>query len=159
MSNSSELQPETRVNPIELAALVSDRVQIDDVILTKFSGSREADTNPSDDSFTTQSNITRYGINKDEDEGKLFVFLDFELKGSKHDQENLPSLEVSAAFVVVYTLNSFDGLTEDNFQAFAMLNGVFNAWPFWREFVRSATSRMGLPPVIVPVHRIGKPGK
>jgi len=35
--------------------------------------------------------------------------------------------------------------------AFATFNATFNAWPYWREFVQSMTSRMGLPSVVIPV--------
>ena len=36
---------------------------------------------------------------------------------------------------------------------FAKLNGVFNAWPYWRHFVQSATVDMGLPRIVMPVFR------
>ncbi len=39
---------------------------------------------------------------------------------------------------------------------FASLNGVFNAWPYFREFLQSATTRMGLPQFVLPVFRIRK---
>jgi hypothetical protein len=38
--------------------------------------------------------------------------------------------------------------------AFAKVNGVFNAWPYFREIVQSTMQRMDLPPVILPVYRV-----
>jgi hypothetical protein len=40
------------------------------------------------------------------------------------------------------------------FSAFAEMNGVHNAWPYLREFVQSATGRMGMSQVLLPVFRI-----
>jgi preprotein translocase subunit SecB len=35
------------------------------------------------------------------------------------------------------------------------LNGVFHVWPYWREMVQNTLARMGLPPLILPVFRVG----
>jgi preprotein translocase subunit SecB len=43
--------------------------------------------------------------------------------------------------------------------AFAKVNGVFNAWPYFREIVQTATMRMDLPPVVLPVYRVPQPAK
>jgi preprotein translocase subunit SecB len=50
-------------------------------------------------------------------------------------------------------VTSLEGLTEAHLDAFAKTNAVFNAWPYWREFVQSTTVRMGLPPLVTPVFR------
>lgn len=45
----------------------------------------------------------------------------------------------------------FQKLTEEDCNQFAELNGVYNAWPYLREFCQSASLRMGLPvPVMLP---------
>lgn len=38
-------------------------------------------------------------------------------------------------------------------------NGVFVAWPYFRDLVQSTTTRMGLPPVVIPVFSTGRPVK
>ena len=43
--------------------------------------------------------------------------------------------------------------------AFAKVNGVFNAWPYFREIVQTATLRMDLPPIVLPVYRVPQPAK
>ena len=35
--------------------------------------------------------------------------------------------------------------------AFGKINGIFNIWPYWREYVQSSISRIGLPPVAIPL--------
>jgi hypothetical protein len=45
----------------------------------------------------------------------------------------------------------FERLNEDDCNQFAELNGVYNAWPYLREFCQSASLRMGLPiPIMLP---------
>lgn len=39
-------------------------------------------------------------------------------------------------------------------EQFAKVNGVFNAWPFLREIIQSTTLRMGIAPVMLPLHRV-----
>jgi len=72
-----------------------------------------------------------------------------------------PDLFIEAHFLLVYKLTSATGLEPENLQAFADLNGRFNAWPYWREFVQTMTTRMGLPALTVPSLKITgaeKPG-
>jgi len=40
------------------------------------------------------------------------------------------------------------------FGGFAKLNGIHNAWPYFRELVQSTTGRMGIPPFTLPSYRI-----
>jgi hypothetical protein len=45
----------------------------------------------------------------------------------------------------------FERLTEDECTEFAGLNGLYNAWPYLREFCQSTSLRMGLPtPIMLP---------
>jgi len=39
---------------------------------------------------------------------------------------------------------------------FAETNGLYNAWPYWREFVQNTAARMSLPGLTVPVLRLGR---
>lgn len=39
-------------------------------------------------------------------------------------------------------------------EAFARINAVFNAWPYWRELVQSTVVRMGFPSPHVPLLRV-----
>ena len=66
-----------------------------------------------------------------------------------------PDVMIKARFLLTYALANVTGLRKANCQHFGAHNGVYNAWPFWREFVQSATARMGLPVLTLPVYRIG----
>lgn len=67
-----------------------------------------------------------------------------------------PGVELTCALDLRYGLPEGFESTPEERQAFADLNGVFNAWPYFREFVQSATVRMGLPAFVVPVLRLNR---
>lgn len=63
------------------------------------------------------------------------------------------ALSLTSTFVLVYALREDIDIEAECFSHFANLNGAYNAWPYWREFVQSATTRAGMPGVIVPLFR------
>ena len=64
---------------------------------------------------------------------------------------------ITAAYLLLYKLESSEGLSQEHYDAFGRLNGLFNAWPYWREFVQTTTARMGLPSITIPVlHVLGR---
>lgn len=65
-----------------------------------------------------------------------------------------PAISIQAKYLLRYTLAEMPALTKAETDAFGDLNGVYNVWPFWREFVYSSLARMGLPPLVLPVLRI-----
>jgi hypothetical protein len=69
------------------------------------------------------------------------------------------TLSLQAAFDLLYELPKAKDFSAAALSHFANVNGVYNAWPYWRELVQSITVRMGLPPVVLPVFRIAPPGQ
>ena len=63
-------------------------------------------------------------------------------------------LIVDAEFMLAYQVPSLDGIEEKHIDAFAKLNGAYNAWPYWREYLQSSLTRVGLPALTVPVATI-----
>jgi len=59
-----------------------------------------------------------------------------------------------ARFDLRYSLREKTELNEGLLEQFANMNGVFNVWSYWREFVQSTLLRMELPPVILPLYRM-----
>ena len=41
-------------------------------------------------------------------------------------------------------------LESEDLKHFAETNGIYNAWPYWREFLSSALARVGLPRLTLP---------
>jgi hypothetical protein len=58
-----------------------------------------------------------------------------------------------ARFRLIYEIHEEQGeeLTSEDLQQFAQWNAVFNAWPYWREYLSSTINRAQLPRFVVPV--------
>ena len=64
---------------------------------------------------------------------------------------DMPAMLIEAAFGLKYSVQSLDGITEELVMRFGQVNGVFNIWPYWREFVQNMTCRLGLPGLRIPL--------
>lgn len=71
-----------------------------------------------------------------------------------------PVFELSCHYVLDYRFAVSGGPEGDErntyLGAFANVNGIYNVWPYFRELVQSVTSRMGLPPLVLPVYRVNR---
>lgn len=99
--------------------------------------------------------VSRYEI--DDKQNTIGVFITFSLRafGEKVTKKKQKTfLDIEATFLLLYSVKSVEGLDDEALSSFAHLNGTYNAWPYWREFVQSMTSRMDLPPLTIPVFRL-----
>lgn len=65
------------------------------------------------------------------------------------DEESDPAFaEIRAAYSAIY--ESDVAMTDEIFEIFGDLNLPVNVYPYLREFVHSATSRMGFPGLVLP---------
>jgi preprotein translocase subunit SecB len=65
-----------------------------------------------------------------------------------------PLFSIVVTLELVYVLAPGVQLKASEIEAFAEVNAVHNAWPYWRELVQNVTVRMQLPPLILPLFRI-----
>lgn len=63
-------------------------------------------------------------------------------------------VEVFAEYALIYQLPKGAECPEEISAVFAARNGVFNAWPFFREQVHTLVAKMGLPPLVLPLFRL-----
>lgn len=135
-----------------LAAPVSQQVSIKDVRLI----SSECFQTPKAGRGKHSLNIScEVKTKADKKKGYIIVFPSFKLEGFplERKQKN-PDIVIDATFVIMYEAKNLEGLKRNNFEAFAQANGVYNAWPYWREFVQNTVARMNLPPLTIPVFRL-----
>ena len=101
-------------------------------------------------------NLAEVKVTIDQKARRVHVFPRFQVTARYDDTpadlepQNMP-LFVCAEFHVTYSAESLQGLDSDHLQAFGVQTGLFNVWPYWREFVASVTSRMGFPPLTIPL--------
>lgn len=134
--------------------LVSDRVQLKDVRLV----SSKCDQTPE-----AASGKKTYDINYstevqvDRKSGYVVVIAKFHFEVFIESKTSQPVILIDASFLLSYKIENFEGLTKKGFERFANLNGIYNAWPYWREFVQNTIVRMGLPSLSIHVFRIVEP--
>lgn len=131
---------------MQLTAPISSRVQMDGIRLM---GSRieshieKLEPMPVHFSF-------RSTTRQDLEEKKIVVRAHFDVcSEAEAGREKL--LHIEATFCAVYNVDSTEGFEQENLDAFGRMNGIYNLWPYWREYVQSTTVRLGLPPLTLQV--------
>lgn len=64
---------------------------------------------------------------------------------------------IIARFRLLYSVNPDVTPTRDEINQFAHWNAMFNAWPYWREYVSSTINRAHLPQFVIPVMKVPIP--
>lgn len=90
--------------------------------------------------------------------GALYCGIRFELVIANAQDQSV--VDLKAEYAAFYRLPDGYQMPSDEVGLwFASQNGVYNAWPFLRELSHSLISRMGLPPLALPLFRLPpKPG-
>jgi hypothetical protein len=65
-----------------------------------------------------------------------------------------PVILVECAYEADYVLREGFEITSEHVKAFKDGNAIFNAWPYFREYLQSNLQRMGLPPLTAPFLRL-----
>jgi len=105
------------------------------------------------------------GAKRSTDDTQLHVWCSFiavYVPGAQPNEDEFPELsddsppavDVEATFELVYDIADFSALEQGDPQHFALVNGSFNAWPYWRELAQNATMRMGIAPLILGTYKI-----
>ena len=136
---------------ISLGLLVSDRVQLKDVRLMACESVQKPNAPGAKKKFRIDYSTQ---VQTDEQSGRVVVIPKFHFEAFTEDSDEKPVIVISASFALLYKLESFEGLTQESFKQFSDVNGIYNAWPYWREFVQNTVARMGLPPLAIPVFRL-----
>jgi len=67
------------------------------------------------------------------------------------DDEGLGLVVIEAKFEALYV--SQEQVPEEQLKAFSANNVGYHVWPYWREYLQSTCSRMGIEPISVPFYR------
>ena len=155
----TETKPASAPPRMELAILVSDRVQIQDVRLIRCDCRIEPRALAPPHPPRLQANFAHEASTQvGPDCTRIAVVTRFRFSAIREESEkHEPCVGIEALFLVTYAAEGLTGLGPEHFNSFGALNGVFNAWPYWRELLHSLTVRMGLPAFVLPVLRIGTP--
>lgn len=142
---------------LELAIKVSNRVQLENVRLMSCSCNQNYLSGPGKKSFDIEKSVES---SIDESTNRIFVLTKFALQTYEVGDSTKESLtEIEASFLLIYQADFSDDITENAVEQFGNTNGIYNAWPYWREYVQNTIVRMGLPSLTIPVFRIFAPKK
>ncbi len=133
---------------LELAVEVAEGVEIRDVMFLRFAAEHHPEV--CRDAMYLHQEVEAEGARRD---GGIRVEVRCRLEAVAEDQER-PGVTVSADIRLEYDCEDAERFSERHLRAFAETNGVYNAWPYWREFVQNAVARMQLPPLVLPVFRL-----
>lgn len=146
---------ESPANPLELATPVSAKVQIERVYLVSSTFKREVEFTAEPGRYRVSLNVSGVTHRIDPIKGGLAVLPSFSLVASgKDDTSPQTLLSIDASFVLEYKVDGINDFSQDQLEAFSWTNGVYNAWPYWREYVQNTSCRMGLPQIVIPVFRL-----
>jgi preprotein translocase subunit SecB len=82
--------------------------------------------------------------------GMTLIF-DLRVRGKSRERY---VIDIVGRIEAAYNLPDSEPPTDQQMKAFAKTNGMLNIWPYWREYVQSATLRAGLPPLTLPLFRV-----
>ncbi len=138
---------------MKLAATVSERVEIDCIQLVETVAKRKTFREKLPEKVETGVGVH---AQLDDKASRIAVRARFTLTARYQETATGDDevLRIEAVFLLVYRVDSTVGLKRANIDAFGELNAVFNAWPYWREYVQATTVRMGLPALTVPALKL-----
>jgi hypothetical protein len=140
-----------------LAIKVSDRVELESIMLVECHCSQlrfiKAESRAFDINYSAESSM-------DTEAKRIIVLAKFKWEGFEADtKEKKQFATIEASFLLMYKIPDFEGINHENVEMFGNLNGIYNAWPYWREFLQNNISRMCLPSLTAPVFRLFPPKK
>lgn len=109
----------------------------------------------------TQSVNLTVGIEKEKKVIYVLAALGVDARYQGDPKESETPLSIHATFALRYGFGETTSRDDEISEAVTHVASLV-VWPFWREFVHSTSSRMGLPPFPVPLMNVGKmlrPGK
>jgi hypothetical protein len=156
MAETREISGNEGADLLGRAAPVIERVKILSILLAESQIRRSPSADLRLPGLKTEFLIHDVEVGSNADDGHIFVFLTFALRVSKPtdgEEQAEAMVSIDAKYVLIYSADNHDGLDDEALGAFGATNGVYNAWPYWREFVQSCTLRMGLQGIVVPLFR------
>ncbi len=154
MNQASPLPAEMDHLDMEAVARVAREAELQDIYLLRADVSRLG-PEPIQGRLVLDFNCQSRLLEERGEDRLLSVACDFSLAARKEGESPEEVMHVEATFLVSYTFPEGKEFTPEEVHQFARINPLYNAWAYWREFVHSMTARMGLPPLLVPLLKIG----
>lgn len=127
---------------------VSDRVLLQNIVLKSLSCQGE-------DEYPANGEIgVKFKANYQRKENILLVNVHGCVEAWEQGQPDKKVVKIDAEFKIFYSGENLNELPDEDFNAFAKTNGVYNAWPYLRELAQSLSVRLGAPIITIPLLRV-----
>ncbi len=143
-------------NPIQMAGEVARHVELEMVALRSWSANFVGEGVPSFSDQLEGQTEHNQKFCLDRTTKLLDVIVDFSTAAREPEPKGAERFRVTCQLILRYSMQTIPDLNEEHFVQFAQLNAIMNAWPYFRELVQNSTSRMGLPPVVMPLFRVSR---
>ena len=139
---------------LEQAERIARSVELERVDVVRMSAERRDGGGPPPAKLRLQLQHEARHVPSD-DRAAIIVIADFGLEALEAESEAaVASAELSLCLRYQAVGNQDQEPGEAAVASFAEINGVYNAWPYWREYLHSTLGRLGLPGVLTPVLQI-----
>ncbi len=126
--------------PLHLVSSVAPHASLEDIKMT--GGVFEVEQRSADDVKEERELRPEFGHSITE--SKLVVDLHLETRLPLDKEEGDDYLHIVGNFHIEYGISGDADLSEQAIKAFARINGLYNVWPYWREYMHQVMTRMGL---------------
>lgn len=153
---------EKQIDLKELAEL-SNKVQLETILLQRISAVRHAFFSEGTSLLLSFEILTPWARNEHRPGFNVFVAFRASLQAvMPSTKDQTPTQQALADLEQHYELEyrlpeAAPSDWDERLDAFAKLNAVVNAWPYVRQDVQMQMLRLGLPPIVLPVYRPGRP--
>ena len=143
-----KIEPLKEIAPLIASVQLKDIRLVEASVSTRIRSAREAgEVNLA---ISKSADIKDYHM----DDGILWVLARFRMQLTPVEPGKDAAISVNAAFEIKYSFPKELKVSEGQLKTFAKIQGIFNAWPYWREFVQNMVARMNLPPITLSVFRL-----
>lgn len=108
-------------------------------------GSFQVEALPNAPTETTAALGSSFAFDRSVTKDHLLSRVSFSLDVQQSGTPPLHAVTVKATIELSYKMTA--EFEEAELDCFAKVNGIYHAWPYWREFVQNSTTRAGLPPL------------
>src|SRR5687767_8129502 len=137
-------EEETR-SPLALAAVAAKQMILEDILLISSDFALKPNTPASPEARLCSEFGFKADHAHDVESKGLLANVSFYVKGffreGEEGQEEIKDLfRIEADYLVNYKQRGDESIPQESIDSFADLNGIYNCWPYWREYVQNITS-------------------
>lgn len=132
-----------KADPLKLASKVARSTHLEGVRISR--GSFQVDALPDAPPAPPEGLGASFAFERVLTDTHLLSRVSFSIEVQQLGPPPLHFVSVKATIELSYRATA--KFENEELEAFSRINGIYHAWPYWREFVQSATARAGLPPL------------